>query len=403
MADFDAEYHLRRHAEDELNTDGERFTADRARTLVVLGLLSLERARDVLGLYRRALALRDSSFYDDEEEGRSSPTPSTVRVVRVDRVVKAPFGDVALQWIALTDDQVRVAATITFGPGVSNHHHTPLDVTDDQATMLSLDFSGGGGQNVWHGTFAGGQGLAPTTRWIEVFDERIELPQTGPPPEVTVRSRLDPDERDPAVRAVRYLAHRLAGERHHHLRPDSAFPAVVDTIIASGSLAADSPEVIEARAVWTALTTGNVSNPQALPERWRSVLVPRPRRRRAPTGDLMVGASTPVFDGVSLVVYVLSSHRGEFRVELDGSITSSGLGSGFGDHRDLPVTCTATDDLGNHYLGRPGSWHTGSDGFGATVGYEPPLDAAATRLDLVFGTWQSEAVVTVPLRWGAAS
>jgi hypothetical protein len=127
------------------------------------------------------------------------------------------------------------------------------------------------------------------------------------------------------------------------------------------------------------------------------------RRGRAggPQGLVVVGATTPPFDGFTLAVLAVRSADEGFTADVE---LAPGLPHWHWSQSavDAPVLAWwAVDDHGQHYLGQQGDWHSGMNRSGGQIDYWPALDPAARVLDIMPTTMAARAVIRVPLEWGA--
>jgi hypothetical protein len=269
-----------------------------------------------------------------------------------------------------------------------------MTVTDDRGTAPSTRFSGGGSGDEWRGHYTTDRPLAPDTRWIELLGERVDLPDRvrGTPVEIQSLDDIDPTER--------YLQHCLEGLGDQHPGAGSIDHAI-EALVSCGALAPDAAVVDETLAVADALqptggppTAGTV----VLPTRWRSLLAAR-GRGGGPTGTVIIGATTPVFDGVNAAVMELESSGEGFQIEVEiagGTVVAAPFAT---DVDRVAITYTASDDRGNHYLGGLAGWSGSDDGLEGQVEFWPALDPRANRLDLALTADRSRAVIRVPLVW----
>lgn len=95
----------------------------------------------------------------------------------------------------------------------------------------------------------------------------------------------------------------------------------------------------------------------------------------------------------------LESHADRFGIQVE---LVPGVRTGL-PYRDLPsqqhLTWWAADNLGNHYLGEQGTWHSGPDRCRGTIGFWPALHPRAHRIDLMPTATTARAIIRVPLPW----
>jgi hypothetical protein len=411
MPGFDAEFYLRCAAEDSLPTCDLAGVSDRARALAAVGALTWDTAKAVLHEYGRAYVARGA--HDESAVDRSTAArPETRRVSRCAGTIDQPWGTVRLRYIAFGERRTEIAAVVDLKPDAEppavpssvgrrdlrrHHfiHRGPPDirVTDDRGRVGEATFGGNASDYHWQGNWTLEPGLTRDASWIELLDVRVELSDITAPIEVRVSNLADAT---PTERAERHLDHRLEtlGVRRRDADP---IEAVIDTLVACGALAPDSPIIARTRVIADALTTGNVSASIDLPPRWQSVLRP-PHRRQEPDRSMLLGATVSDLDGQDLTIMVLDVTGNCFGFEFTGV---GALAANF-DQSNLDavlLTFAATDDRGNHYLGQLGSHgHSGAEIEGS-VTFTPALDPDATRLDLVLATDRALATIRVLLQW----
>jgi hypothetical protein len=134
---------------------------------------------------------------------------------------------------------------------------------------------------------------------------------------------------------------------------------------------------------------------RALPRPWRSLRsygsLTNGRR-----GAAVLGAVTPLFDGMTVAVQSLRASEEGFSFEIETRPDASG--GVFDLDLETPrVAWWARDDLGNHYLGGTGSWSGSGHHGSGTIAFEAGLDRTATRLDLMPTGQTERAVIAIPL------
>lgn len=401
MTGFDAEWYLRRSGEDVLPAAQDiALLADRARALIAVGKVDPPVADSVVVGYQRALALRGRErhphFRGESVDMSPAAEPSPRRTLACRDTFEATWGTVTVHYVILASDETDIGVRARLNPGIQHRHPGPtqLTVRDDQGQKITANFNGGGDRHTWKGQFHANAGLSPTTRWLELDGTRIELGPELAPARVTVEPRCDtaaPLEQ----RAADYLEYCL---EQSFETGEPQLPEVLDALTASGALKPASPIVTAVQTTLEALTGAAGPDPSRLTPRWRSVLEGRARARQGPRGWLLVGTTTPVFDGLTVTVISLNSEREHFSVEFRASGPVS--------IRDwapsvlLPILVfSAVDDLGNHYVGSPGSHSGGPRSLEGDIHFGSPLHPAAIRLDLVVSTARSRATVEIPLRF----
>lgn len=384
---------------------------------------------------RQPVGLQPAGSAQSASSGSVEPLAAP-RVVLCDRIIDQPWGRVTVRSVTLGSDTLSVDVVIRWpGRGTRPRHrlgrlgtrrpHSPpaITVTDDRGTSVQAGFGGGGGDDEWTGQFhahhgAGGT-LSVDTAYLDILGERIDLP---PAPTAAPAVRLEPvaDSRPAATALWREVTAIFA--QHGASNAEAAIGALVTC----GVLVPDDPVIAQVRMVMTALghgypmpygvqpaTTaqrGAAGRPAAtrrrpgqdpvesLPEPWASLIARQNRTPPpGPTGTLPVAAATPVFDGVSAAVFLLTSDSDAFGVSVvmvGGQPPMAGW-----DPEAADVVWWARDDRQGIYLGQWNGYNT--DGFRTTgtIGFDAPLDPAATELNLMPTGPTTRAVIPVPLRW----
>jgi hypothetical protein len=422
VTEFDAELYLRLAAErtllDAPGDDGhaEDSPLDVAgHALVAVRAITAGAAQAVLDDYYLALAYRRGEHPHRHVRplrsaaAASSPRPSlaTLRAAPCWRLIQQPWGQLFLRYLVLRSGstslhvEMRAAAAPpgpvpgarVSGPGFPQQ----LSLTDDRGTTVSASLSGGGNDSEWDGEFEASPGLAEETAWIEVLGQRVELPAAPSSPAEAWVEPLDGQDR-----ALAYLWARVAAMTEFHAAHD--VESSIEVLVAVGSLAPGDPALAEVRDVAAQLSRRGgraraAGHPGPLPEPWQSLLA---RRGRAggPEGLVVASVTTPEFEGITVAVLAVRSAAEGFSADVE---TVPGLRHWrmFRTAVDEPTLAWwAADDRGHHYLGRPGSWHSGPDHSGGQIEFWPALDPAAKVLDIMPTTMTARAVIRVPLEWG---
>jgi len=314
-------------------------------------------------------------------------------------------GQLELRYASLSDTDTRLAVTLRAEPAPRRRGRHDgagplvggppvLTLTDDRGTAVSAGFSGGGAGDEWRGHYRADQPLSPQTRWIDLLGERVELLDETQelPVEIEPLDNTDPVQR--------YLQHCLEGLGERRPRAWSVDDAI-EALVACGVLEPTAAVIDKTLAVADALRPMHrapTAGSYALPQRWSALLAAR-GRGGGPTGTLVVGARTPVFDGVSAAVLELESTDTNFQIEVEiaGAVA---LATPFADDvQRVGITYSATDDRGNPYLGDLAGWSSNDDGIQGQVEFWPALDPMATRLDLALTADRARAVIRIPLSW----
>lgn len=405
-----------------------------AHALVAVGAMTAGAAQAIVDDYDLACGYRAGHHHHRHHRAlrraaraaRNTATPGpalpALRAVPCHRLIEQPWGQLILRYVVLSDEvtalhvtmrpvlppqgrprpaayRARPAAGGPRPPSAGGHRIGPglpgqLTVADDRGTTSTASFSGGGGDAAWHGEFQAVPPLAPGTAWIDVYGERIAL--TSPSPgRAEVRVEPCPDG-DPARR---YLRARLASLAQS--QSADTMETAIEALVAAGTLPPADPAIAEVRAVADRLVAGHGATPgsaAALPEPWRSML-PRRGQGGGPLGQVVVGATTPPFDGITAAILAVHSDGESFTADVEVVPGLMHWHQG-GEAVDTPlVAWWAADDSGHHYLGQQGRWHFSPDRAGGEIEFWPALDPAARLLDIRPSTMAERAVIRVPLEW----
>lgn len=414
---FDPELHLRLSGERAvLDTGQERLgpwgtTVDEvAAALVAIGALEEERALEIAHDYQVALGLRGRSPIPPFAFRRARPPvagpaaggalPAAPRVVACESTLELAGSHVHVHYVALSEDRTALAVSVPgspMSPGQRRFGGLPgggaplqgVQLADDQGRRVGTHFGGSGSPQMWEGQLVADRPLSVATRWIDVGSERLVLGETAVPPPVEV------EELTGASPAERYLRSRLTAGRHgpHGGPRPPMIDAAVETLVAAGALAPDSPVIAEVRDVLAAFS-GQPGN--ALAEPWASLLA-----GISTQSDwdfvLPLGVVTPALSGSVVALDALLARDGVMQAHVrvgPGAVFAHGPWSRVAT---TPLAWWAADDLGNHYLGGTGSWSGGADGQSGTVVYWPSLHARARRLVLMPTAPDRRALVRLEL------
>jgi hypothetical protein len=417
MPDFDAELYLRLAGErmildtsrDQQRSGWSSPIADVASALAAIEALTVDQAQTIARDYELALALRGDQrwmggMFRNQTTAAAESRPLTpARAATCQTTFETAWGSVTVHYVVLSTDKTTVALTATVSTAPSGSWGLPMpqagghQLRDDQGTVTQANFNGGGSSSTYRGHLAGGA-LSPSTRWIEIDGNRIDLHDVDTRHEVIVEALPDSSP------AERYLWSRLDGALqpgHGHVEI-GGIEAIIDAMIAAGAITADDSSLRQVRAVANAVATNNHASPD-LPAKWASVL-----SRRSPLfgqidddevpSQCVVGAATPSIDGAYLRVNILSVIGGRVSADVDISPGSAARnGGGWGRTiGGAEISWWAEDDRGNHYVG---SFSGGSSAEIAegNVNFEPPLAETATSLRLLPTGATQRAVITVPI------
>jgi hypothetical protein len=346
---------------------------------------------------------------------------SRTRFLTSGTCLERPWGTIEVRYVVLESDSTTVTVTMSqreelhgSGSGMypapwGNDYPDPMVFADDQGGKATATARPWGvcTPEVWHAKFHADQPLAVDTSWLAIDGQRLELTE----PEAPVDVRIDPTPVPDPARGHLWL--RVA----EHLPPpvyvNTPLEPTVEALVAAGTLTWDDPDVQDALAVVSATdlldpvaifrakhapATRADPPPQRVREPWASLLADRDRGD-GPNRLVLIGATTPTFDGVTIQFVALDSTPESFTLDVR---IHDATASRWGDlHYGQPqVTWWAVDDRGNDYLGHlEESWsyaHVSGFGFGQ-VACRPPLDPSANWLDIMPTTATSRAVLRVPL------
>lgn len=307
-------------------------------------------------------------------------------------------------WRAVQKSSTSIAASLPGSPDLPR----VLEITDDTATRSIAEFSGSrtADDPTWHGSFKAPP-LAPETAWISVLGERVDLTR-APAPTQSWAEPLPPQ--DPVRR---HVWERVATLNDFHDQ-EAALDAAIAALVASGRMQQDDPLATDARATVQLFATTRVqdqhiryrlpsSGPMTLlsssaPQSWRS-LISRWGRVDSPTGTIVVGAVTPIFDRIKAAVTAIRSRPEFFGIDVViAPDVRIGLPYRSLDHR-RHLTWWAVDDQGNYSLAEPGSWDSQGDRAIGSLRFCPGIDPKATWIDIVPNAETARGVIRVPLPW----
>jgi hypothetical protein len=384
-----------------------------AAALLAVEAIGPEVATEVVGDFELACLLRGRrgppSFPQQVARGGHPPAASArhaPRVVACKTVFDGPVARLRFHYVILGDDLTMLRFTAILHPGQAVPGAPQLQLTDDQGNTVTAPCgpAGGGGQGGFEVVATAQVPLSPTTRWIDVGTDRIDLSGSDSGPEVRLENvpRSDP--------ALAHLWRRLATSRGP-MPIGSDLEVAIDALIAVGALEPTSPELRQVREVadvigaafhpaMATVRPGRPS-PSALPEPWASLAATQSRPRKAgPTGTMFVGAVTPSIDGITVIAEDITSQPDGFTVNV-ATTPGSGLGGqwpvplGPGE----PLAWWAEDDSGGVYLGATTNWGGGLDHARGAIQFAPAIDPHCGELRLLPTGETQRAVVPIALRW----
>ncbi|MGO9501102.1 MAG: hypothetical protein ACLPUO_05855 [Streptosporangiaceae bacterium] len=139
------------------------------------------------------------------------------------------------------------------------------------------------------------------------------------------------------------------------------------------------------------------AQPAELPETWTSVLETR-GRRDSPCGDAAAAGVLPELDGQRWLIAGLHCDAGETELQVMGWGTDRAVGS-LGRDWQEPSFWWARDDAGRWHMCRRNGGSYGGGHSQMNLQVTPPLDPAATALDITVRGRSGRSTVTIPLRW----
>jgi hypothetical protein len=415
MALFDAELHLRLLGERGILSDAERRRGrnsplmEAALALIAIGAIDLEQATEIVESYALAAGLRNGEGMTRWRIQTGSNTPATPefrRTILCQATVERPNEEILVRSVTLTPSETRLRVLIRArGVGVSHRHRMgrgpaavmfSYPIRDDRGGKGTTSFGGGGSDSEWRGRLISSQPLAVDAEWLELDGTRIELVDTPSPSTVTI----EPLENDnPASNYVwRWLA---TADRHG---PQVQVEPVLDALSLAGGPGFDDRQLAVIRLAAESLRFGGQlqSGPDpgpvdGVPQEWQSFLNRKPKRRAA-AGRVALAATTPPFDGLTVVADELTSDMQGWQVEVE---ISPGINFGpFGRSlSSLRVAWWAVDDGGQYYLGHMSSSNGGPDGTAGTLEFSPALDGDAKSLTLLPSGPTERARIEFPLEW----
>jgi hypothetical protein len=403
---FDAELYLR--------LTGERLLLDQdqrhggfgtplvypARALVAAGVIALDDAREVVLDYQEALMLRREGWYQpfSRRAARSrrpaEPFPPR-RVIACDQRIEQPGGTLEIRYVSLSEQATELGVTQRF-PTSGRHGHMVMGggpsatLADDRGTSVGSAFSGGGSESEWVGHLRADEPLAPDTAWIEVDGVRIDLAGEAPPIEVTIEPL---PEQDPAWSHLWFYA--AAPDRMHDHA--GGIELAIEAFLAAGAISDEDPRLDDLRAVLGQHSHGPMPGRRRgrLPQPWGSIAsygsIANGRR-----GTAVLGAVTPLFDGITVAVSTLTASGEGFSLEVETRPDVSGMAFE-AELESAEIAWWARDDAGNHYLGDAGNWGGSGDHGSGTIAFEAGVSPKATRLDLMPTGPTERAVISIPL------
>ena len=397
------------HSERYLRELAERTVVDCAEvTHARTPLLAAAQALVAAGCVDEAAAQR---VIDDHDEERRRRDPNRAigwkrewpqapfahrRVALGEGAVAHPVGAMRVRYVVFAPDVTHVAVSIRrprrpqlalarrvpFGTGVR--------VAGDHGEPVFAGFSGWGSGRRWEGVLRCHELLDDATRSVEIDGLRVPLASPSTHAEVRVEALPGADA------ALRHLWQLAALTSLFH---DSFLEEAISALVAAGAVSFDDPELATVRAVATALALDGRQRRKAaaeLPEPWSSLW--RRRDFAGPARTIAVGAATPLFDGVTVVVDALESSAQRWSTAVEFAP------EGASPHpfeaptaRMTSLVWWAEDDRENRYLANAGGVGGNAQGGHGELTFDAPLDPRARWIELRPTTETSRALIHIPL------
>jgi hypothetical protein len=263
-------------------------------------------------------------------------------------------------------------------------------VAGDRGEQVFAGFSGSGSSAGWEGVLQCHPPLDDATSAIEI--DRLRLQLASVPPRVEVRVETLPA----ADAALRHLWHRVALTSLFH---DPYVEEAISALAAAGAVSREDPHLATIRAVTAALALDGRKRRKAaakLPEPW-SMLWCR-RDFAGPDRTIAVGAVTPLFDGVAVVVDALESSAKRWSISVECAPEGASPDPFEAPTaRLLSLVWWAADDRGNRFLAEAGGLGGNAHGGRGQLSFDAPLDPRARWIELRPTTEASRAVIRIPL------
>jgi hypothetical protein len=351
------------------------------------------------------------------------PGPSVApRVVPVARRLAVDWGHLDVHYVVLGERATELVVTLhlvptrgltAFGePELAGWTDGTLAVADDRGDTVIVEWSGADVHTAERrrGWLFASAPLAADTHWLDVGGLRVGLGSPAPTPAV----RFTPDP--PTVDAAALVA-RLGAEIERGLHPAERYTdpdrspveIVLETLVATGELAADDPGIAQIRLLAAArVAPPGTPPPAGLTEPWASLLG-RAGTDDAPWAVQTLAGTVPAVNGLPFALVALTSTvaYAELRlVELAAtgpvrpappSLLEPLRDAGQPVPGSDATIWTAVDDLGHRHRGM--FMRHGTPGHRAYVMLQPPLHPDATQLHLTATGPDGRAELNVPLDW----
>jgi hypothetical protein len=416
MVAFDGEVYLRRLGERLLDDPDQQQPGHRsalrgaAAALVGVGAISADRAWRVIDDYATVTHIRSGKpgfvHFRPPLRRRKAKGLLPRRFRVIDQEISVGEVQVLVRDLAITGD----GGTLRYrrylaAPGrgqVSRMFRrpgfpwnaTPVDIIDSDGNRPAVRFGDGGrdaeeyvdGELELHGA------IAPEAAWLEIDGTRVDLHGRAARWEVCIEALEDQSPLE------RFLWRHLAVAVPRSGDTTDLEP-MIQALVAAGALEEGSLLVQDLRAITARMPRRPLhqrritrASTAGLVEPWGSLLRGL-GPDDGPEWTLVLGAVTPLCDGVQFAANSITSDLDGFEVEFDVAPYVLGLGA----LDELPVGWWARDDLENHYLGIPTGGGVRGDTAQGTMRYWPALDPHAKHLDLLMCVESHQAVASVSL------
>ena len=263
-------------------------------------------------------------------------------------------------------------------------------IAGDRGEAVLAGFSGSGANTRWEGILHSSEPLDDATRWIEIDGVRVQLENDSPSIELRVEALPDADP------ALRHLWQRAVLPDALH---DQLLDIAIGALVAAGAVSPAEPQLTTMRAVTASLALHGRPRCEAiagLPQPWCTLW--RRREFEGPAKTIAVGAATPLFDGVAVVVEALESSAQGWSIAIECAP------EGASPHpleaptaRMASLVWWAEDDRGNRYLAEPSGLGGNANSASGEIRFDAPLDPHAHWIELHPTTETSHAAIRISL------
>lgn len=304
-----------------------------------------------------------------------------------------PAGALDVHYVVLAPDTTSVEVSLVTGHRRARKPADPfggeVELGDDRGNRCPAMFSGAGARRGWDGTLHGLGPLDARTSWLALDGRRVDL--VGEP--AAAQIEIEPLPAPPTA-----LSHLRRCAALSSLGCEALFEAALDALIAAGAVASDEPELATLRqasaalAAWDDRTARRLGAP--LPDPWGGLW----RRGTGPELTVAIGAATPLFAEVSVVVDALRSTADGWSIVIE-TVPEGAMPHPFEAPTARPTSLVwwAVDDHGHRYLATRGGGGGNARGGRGELRFSPPLDATARWVELHPETETTRARIRIPL------